>query len=295
MANSYRPTQNKVLIPEQTLSAIVPDVEVPGVKANRAETVRRDTDKVVTPEVRFHDLEKAFKFFLTDHLIPTVTENGVKIPVPILYASPERWVSIQRDGFLRDPKGKIYAPLLSFRTIDFAKRQDLVKDDILKGTSEYFQYMKEYSSKSRYDNFSVLTNAKPVKEVYNVQVPDYVEANMEMTIWCDHREQLNEILDKLPFFSGKAFGDTFKFTVRMDQYPIEQVNTTGEDRLVRATIPVRMTGYILINDVESRPIAEKHLTKSKVVIITEVAGGGNPTGVPERRITGIFTEGFNPT
>lgn len=269
MANTYRPKQEKFIRPQQTISATSLDKDVPRQRIQRVDDIRRDTDKVITPQVYLQDLERAFKYFLTEHLKPTVTENDTKIPVPVYYASPERWASIQRDGYLRDVKGKIYTPLIVFRTNSFSKRQDLLKDDILKGTSEYFQYIKQYSSKNRYDNYNILQNAKPVNEIYNVQVPDYVEADIQLMIWCDYREQLNEIINKLPFFSGKAFGDTYKFTIRMEEYPIEHVNVTGEDRLVRSTIPVRMTGYVVLPSTETTPIDHKKLTPSRVIMISE--------------------------
>ena len=36
---------------------------------------------------------------------------ALRLNVPVLYGSPERWKSVQKDGFYRDKNGKIQAPL----------------------------------------------------------------------------------------------------------------------------------------------------------------------------------------
>jgi hypothetical protein len=46
-------------------------------------------------------------------------------PVPIIYGSPERWKSVQRDGFYRDKKGKIMMPLIVFKRTSVDKNRSI--------------------------------------------------------------------------------------------------------------------------------------------------------------------------
>jgi hypothetical protein len=46
---------------------------------------------------------------------PFVIQNGIRIEVPVIYGAPERWKSVQRDGYYKDKNGAIMAPLLMFK------------------------------------------------------------------------------------------------------------------------------------------------------------------------------------
>ena len=48
-------------------------------------------------------------------------EDGKFIPVPVLYASPENWVSAQKNGYIRDVNGKKYAEFYNPNIINYAK------------------------------------------------------------------------------------------------------------------------------------------------------------------------------
>src|SRR3954471_6563994 len=73
---------------------------------NRAEELRRDTDTQKDIVIGIETIDTAIlrqieKFQLT------VPDNGSTIKVPTYYASPEKWKSIQKDGYMRDYQGKI--------------------------------------------------------------------------------------------------------------------------------------------------------------------------------------------
>ena len=56
---------------------------------------------------------------------PSVVMNGERIDVPLIYGSPERWKSVQRDGYYRDKEGKIQTPIIMFKRNSVEKRRDL--------------------------------------------------------------------------------------------------------------------------------------------------------------------------
>ena len=74
-----------------------------------------------------------------------------KTPVPIIYASPEKWKSISRGGFLRDAKGKIQLPAIAYQRTSMENSMIGTKVDVNNPLVQ--SYQKPYSSKNRYDNF----------------------------------------------------------------------------------------------------------------------------------------------
>ena len=46
-------------------------------------------------------------YYFNEVIKPDVTVNDEKVKVPCVYASPERWNQITKQGFLRDKKRQI--------------------------------------------------------------------------------------------------------------------------------------------------------------------------------------------
>jgi hypothetical protein len=243
----------------------VPDVQ----KENRAFNIRRDNDTVLSPEIRIRDVEKSFKHYLVSEVNPHIMENNIRVDVPVVYSTPERWKTIQRDGFLRDAKGHLMAPVIAFRSYNITPRQDLEKNDILKGTQEGYQYTTQYSKQNRYSNFNILQNTKPVREIYTLQTPDYLDFAFEVIVWCDTKEHLDTVLESLLYYNGRGHGDTFKFVSRLQDIRIDITGNTGEDRLVRATIPYITKAYTALKGTDTELANTKSVSLSKVITILE--------------------------
>ena len=69
---------------------------------NRGFLYSRSGDDVKTPSVSLMDIDSAIIFYFENVIQPSVIDNEESVKVPIMYASPERWKAIQRDGFMRD-------------------------------------------------------------------------------------------------------------------------------------------------------------------------------------------------
>ena len=70
-----------------------------------------DTVKPFT--VSIQDIDEAIMYYFQNVIRPFVIQNGNRIEVPVIYGAPERWKSVQRDGYYKDKNGAIMAPLLS--------------------------------------------------------------------------------------------------------------------------------------------------------------------------------------
>ena len=82
---------------------------------NRGYLYSRTDEDVVNPEVTLMDMDGAILSYFDQVIKPSVEDNGENVKVPIMYASPERWKSIQRDGFMKDKKRQIITPVIVYR------------------------------------------------------------------------------------------------------------------------------------------------------------------------------------
>ena len=78
-----------------------------GIDFNRSEKMSFKGDDVKPFTVGLQDIDEAISYYFENVIKPTVYQNNERLAVPIIYGSPERWKSSQKDGYLRDKQGKI--------------------------------------------------------------------------------------------------------------------------------------------------------------------------------------------
>ena len=182
---------------------------------NRGAIAKRD-DKVKDIYIGIQDHDEAIDYYFKNVINPTVITNGQRINIPLIYGSPERWKSVQRDGHYRDKEGKIQTPIIMFKRDSVEKRRDLGNKMDANNPQLYQTFEKKYSQRNQYDNFSVLQGRTPQREFYNVVIPDYVRMRYSFTIWTDYVAQMNKIVEAINYASDSYWGEPerFKFIAR---------------------------------------------------------------------------------
>ena len=160
MATKYRNTDFSKPPIVQTQSSTTPDP-----KLNKAKQLRRDKDKVKNVNVGIYDIDSAFKTFIEKDVKPTVEDDGRIFPIPVMYASPEKWASAQRDGFMRDDNGMMLTPVIIFKRNNLSINTVLSKLKVAQNEDAHQMFERKYTNVNRYDQFSILTN-EPVKKEY---------------------------------------------------------------------------------------------------------------------------------
>ena len=156
-------------------------------------------DKLKDFSVGLKDIDNAVLYYLENTIKPTVIQNNNQITVPIIYGSPERWKSVQNDGFYRDNNGKIMVPLIIFKRSNVEKNRTL-GNKLDANKPHLFQAFKEkYNKKNFYDKFSILNNVIPSEKYYLSIIPDYVKITYECVIFTDYVEQNNKIIEAIEF------------------------------------------------------------------------------------------------
>ena len=240
---------------------------------NRGYLYAKSKDDVKNPSVTLMDMDGAITHYFDKVIKPSVEDNGENVKVPIMYASPERWKAIQRDGFMRDKKRQVITPVIVYRRTSIEKDESLPQDKLdANNPNLFYTFEKKFSRVNRYDNFSTQIGLTPQKEYYNVTFPDYVTLTYDFTIWTSYIEQMNKIVEKVVYSDGAYWGDPDKmrFRTSIDSFT-DATEVSDVERLVRTTFTVTMRGYLLPEgNFDHRSTTQKYLTPKKVIFGTEV-------------------------
>lgn len=222
--------------------------------------------------VSLSDVDYAIKWHITNIIRPSVIEDNVLLSVPILFTGGEKWAIAQRHGYLRDNQGKILTPLIMIRRNSVSKREDIQDLKVLETPDARMTFERKYTKENRYDRFS-LSNRPPAKELYSIDVPKFVQVDYELMCWCNNIPQMNDIIEQLIWFDGKAFGDSFKFVTYIENPSFETVNNVGEERIVRSTLSMRTKAHILNTRGPNAPMMYRIESGQQVVFTQELDSG----------------------
>jgi len=201
-------------------------------------------------------------------------ENDETIKVPIMYSNPERWSSIQKNGYLIDNKKQLVIPLIVFKRNSISKDETLNVDKIDPLNPQLFRtFQSKYSQKNRYDNFSVQQGLNKTKELYTVGVPDYVNLEYEFIVWTSYTEQMNSIIEKIIWSEGSYWGEDgkFKFRTSIDNYTDASEFTVNSERLIRTNFSVTLKGYLIPEQFNDVVTTQKALTPKRILIGDDVS------------------------
>ena len=239
---------------------------------NRGYLYSRTDDDIKNPSVTLMDMDSAITFYFENVIQPSVKDNGENVKVPIMYASPERWKAIQRDGFMRDKKRQTITPVIAYRRTSVEKDETLPQDKLdANNPNLFYTFEKKFSQENRYDNFSTQIGNVPQKEYYNVTFPDYVTLSYDFIIWTSYIEQMNKIVERVVYSDGAYWGDPDKMRFRstVDTFT-DATEISDVERLVRTNFSVTMRGYLLPEgNFDHRSTTQKFLTPKRVIFGTE--------------------------
>ena len=252
---------------KQTQSIFATDTELAGAATGQP-NVKRD-GKFKDFSSALYDIDYAVKWHLENKIQPTVTEENAVITVPILFAAGEKWSAVQKHGYLRDNQGKLLTPLIMIKRNSVSNRDDIQDLHVLESADARITFKRTYTKENRYDRFN-LSRGQLIGEYYSVDVPKFVQIEYELLIWTNNSIQINEVVEQLMWFNGKAFGDSHKFITHIEPPSFEAVNSTGEDRIVRATMGMRTKAHILNVHGPNAPGMFKIIPVNKFVIAQEV-------------------------
>ena len=257
----------------------------PKPKLNKGNLTTRKNDKTKDVSIGLQDHDEAIMYYFNNVINPQVVINGNRTNVPIIYGAPERWKSVQQDGYYRDKEGKLQVPLIMFKRDSVEKRRDLGNKVDGNNPQFYQSFQSRYTKVNSYDNFSVLQGRTPIKEFHNIVIPDFVTLTYSCTLWTDYVTQMNKLIESINYVSDTYWGDKdrFKFNARIDTYNNTTEIEQGENRIVKTDFGLTLQGY-LVPDSINKQLAkkpQKSFSKATVVFNSELVV--SPSGAPITR------------
>jgi len=240
----------------------------PSPTENRALQTSFKGDTVKPFSVGLQDIDEAIFYYFGNVIQPSVIQNGARLPVPIIYGSPEKWKSYQKDGYYRDQNGKIQAPLIMFKRNSIDKNRQIANKLDANNPQNFGVFTKRYTQRNAYDNFKVLNNRIPQKDYYAVIMPDYLTVTYTCVVFTYYVEQLNKIVEAMEYASDAYWGDPqrYQFKAMIDSFGFQTELVENDERIVRSTFDIKINGYI-IPDILQKDITalKKFSNKTKII------------------------------
>ena len=289
-------TQKELSIDQQTPTSARygnPNIPVPsnenptGITFNRSEKMSWTGDTTKPFTIGLKDLDEAVFYYFKNVIKPFVYQNGERREVPVIYGSPERWKSFQKDNYYRDKEGAIMLPIIVLKRNSITKDRTVYNKLDANSPNLYGTFQRAYNPKNFYSNFAAINNKIPAKQLYAVAVPDFVNIEYSVIVQTYYMEQLNKIIEACEYASDAYWGnpERFKFRAFIDSFTTATELTKGKDRLVKGTFNVRLRGYIIPDTIQKDLNSiSKYNTKSKFIIQMETTANSE-----------IFEEGVTKT
>lgn len=258
---------------------------------NRADQIRRDDDVIITPKRTVYDIDYAIKWYIENEIRPQITAEQQLLSVPVIYSNGEKWDNVRRLGYIRDEKGMLQSPLIMIKRGSVSEREDYKTLDVNRNPDgNYIVAKTKYNSRNRYeDELFPFPSNQPAKseEIYIVNIPKQVRVEYSLMLWCDFTTQMNDLVDQILPYGRFAWGnERNRFKTTVGQFSFETVNTVGDDRLVRATVPLTVEGTLLSEHESRKSTLQKMYSIKKVVFDTTVTYDiFQTTKVPQSIIT----------
>jgi hypothetical protein len=241
---------------------------------NRALNTTRKTDKIKDISIGLEDIDFALKYYFENVIKPTIVQDGNRMDVPVMYGSPERWKSVQADGYYRDTNGKLVLPLIMYKRSGIEKNKSL-GNKIDGNLASLFQtFETRYNQRNQYDKFSILNNRIPSKQYYVSVVPDYVTITYECVLLTNYVEQNNKLIEAIEYASDSYWGDAnrWQFRTSLDSFGITNNINTGEDRVSSTTVSLKVNGYLIADSINQHlSDTNMHFSPAQIIFTMETS------------------------
>lgn len=210
--------------------------------------------------------------YLGNVINPSVDEGGIVQNVPVIYGTPERWKTAREDGFMRDETGRLMTPLIMLN------RTSVRKGVLANPNNKYMHttVTSGWTRRNAYDRFAALNGIRPVKQLHQVMIPDYMDLTYEGLIWTNLLGQMDQIIEQINVENDEFWGEqnNFKFRVSIDSFDAQNELPADEERVVRTGFQMKVAAYLLpermVKNWKLASTSKTAYTAKKVITFTEV-------------------------
>jgi hypothetical protein len=248
---------------------------------NRGNDLSMRDDKVKDISIGLQDIDEAVMYYFNNVIKPTVIQDNNRMAVRITYGNPERWKSVQQDGFYRDGNNQIIVPIIMLKRGDITKNRTAGNKLDGNRVHNYQVVGSKYNKRNAYDRFDILNNRQISEQYYVTAVPDYIDITYNCIIWTNFVEQNNKIVEAIEYASDSYWGnpERFKFKARIDSFSTTTIMENGTDRAAKTSFDIKLGGYIIPDTINKDLAAarSKFYTKAQIVFDMEVIDASSAT------------------
>ncbi len=200
-----------------------------------------------TVSIGLMDIDTAIIEYLRNVVKLHVTDlaDGTRIDVPVNYALPERWKTLQQDAIQRDNFEKFtQVPMLMI------KRDSISRGSLNNPINKYLErnfHSTGWNYRNKYDRFAAVNGIKPSQRYVSVMIPDYYDLVYSCIIWTPTIQQINQVIEQVSFEAENYWGDRnkYKFRTSVEQFTDSTQLPENSDRVVRAEFQLKVFAYLL--------------------------------------------------
>ena len=251
---------------------------ITGIDFNRSEKISLKNSNSKQLSVGLEDIDSAIFYYFNEVIKPHVIQNGEKISVPIIYSSPERWKSFQKDGYYRDKNGGIMLPIIAIYKNLITKDRTVANKLDANSPNLYHSVQSSYNARNSYSNFNILNNRIPVKQYNLTAMPSYLTIEYNCIIQTYYVDQMNKLIEAIEYASDSYWGDPerFKFRAFIDNFTPSVELVAEQKRSAKTTFTIRLRGYILPDTIQKDLNSINRInSKAKIIIDTEIVSNLN--------------------
>lgn len=239
--------------------------ELPGNNNRGLDIVESDPQLIVTLE----NINESIIGYFKNSIIPTIDDNGIARPVPILYGDGEKWAQVRKEGSLRDPQSdKLLTPLIMLR------RTSIKEGDISIPVNKYLVKTTgfEWDRRNVYDRFAMQNGIRPTRKIRTVMFPDYINVEYEGTMWTEYQSQMDKLIEQINVENYEFWGvdNTFKFKVTIEKFDSNTELPSDGNRVVITTFGMVVKAYLIperaVENMKMASTAKTGYTYKRVII-----------------------------
>jgi len=214
--------------------------------------------------VSIEDIDKLVINYIKENIdLYVIGDNNEKIDVPLYYASPDRFKTIQQDNFLRDEKSsQLILPVIIFKRNSIESRDDMPINDL----DGNLKILINTSRSQKYFGHPLNT-----QESYAIKMPKFVKVNYQFIIFTKTIRQNNNLIESFLMHDKRYWNDRkLNFYTKLTSYSTEVEQSNDNFRVVKTTFSIDINGFILPEFYKKEPTVVKYNPATTIIIDAEV-------------------------
>lgn len=213
--------------------------------------------------VTIEDIDTLVLNYIKDSIdLYVVGENNNLVKANILYSNPERWKTIQQDGYVRDLRSnQVILPVITFKRSGIESRDSIINNDMNQNL---------YIPVNRTRSKKYIGQPDTPEEVWSVLYPKFVKIGYDFIIFTKTIRQNNSLVQSFMMHDKRYWGNRKAgFFTRIANVTNEVEQSNDSVRVVKSTFSISVDSFLIPETFMGKSTVIKQNTITKVDIDSE--------------------------